>query len=107
MSIVVKGEEADKVSRAKDNLLYQSFVRLYQQAGPSSLCATVLPSGFMFGYDGVMALLIGQRVSTEFAWSPSDQDRKRWTYHQQQIRQRAQSALPMRQALKHVIGKSA
>ena len=81
------------------------FVNLYQEAGPSSLCATLLPSGYMFGYDGFMALLIGQRVPTKFSWQPGDEDQKRWSYHQDQIRNRAKNALSMQQALQHVLSK--
>lgn len=79
-----------------------AFVELYQQVGPSSLCATLLPSGYTFGYDGFMALLIGQRAPTEFTWQPTTDDKRRWAYHQNQIRNRAQNALPMQQALQHV-----
>ena len=52
-----------------------------------------------------MALLIGQRAPTEFSWEPSDEDQKRWAYHQGQIRSRVQKALPMHQALQHVVAK--
>ena len=42
------------------------LVELYRHAGPSLLCEAVLPGAFLFGYDGFMALLVGQRVETQF-----------------------------------------
>ena len=80
------------------------FVELYQQAGPSSLCSTVLPGGHIFGYDGFMNLMIGQRVPTSYETRLSDDERRRWDAYRDDVRAKISRALPMREAIRGVMG---
>ncbi len=75
------------------------MVELYKRFGPSTLCTTVLPSGHVFGYDGFMAMLIGQRVPTSYTPKLSDADNDAWRAHQSRIREQVQAAVPMDIAL--------
>ncbi|MFC1757858.1 tryptophan halogenase family protein [Planctomycetota bacterium] len=75
------------------------MVELYSQFGPSTLCTTALPSGNIFGYDGFMALLIGQRVPTSYSPKLSNADEQAWRDHQSRIREQVRSAIPMDIAL--------
>jgi len=80
------------------------LVQLYREAGPSSLCSTVLPSGHIFGYDGFMTLLVGQRVPTAYRGHLSDEDRHIWNAHRDKIRQDISRASPMEQGLRMIYG---
>jgi tryptophan halogenase len=94
--------------RASVNLAgAQELVELYQQAGPSTLCATVLPGGHVFGYDGFMALLIGQRVPTAYRTELSSDDVRIWNAYRDDLRRQISRALPMREALGHLCTRSA
>jgi tryptophan halogenase len=79
------------------------FVQLYQQAGPSSLGAALLPAGQIFGYDGFMNLMIGQRVPTAFEPVISDDEQHRWNAYREAIRQKISQALPMAEAARLVL----
>ena len=78
------------------------LVEVFHRAGPSTLCETVLPGSFLFGYDGFMALLIGQRVATEFQSDLTDNDLRRWDAYREDIRQTVRNALPMEVALRQI-----
>lgn len=78
------------------------FVDLYQRVGPSSLCATTLPGGHVFGFDGFISLLIGQRVPTSYEPTFSEGEWQLWRRHCQQNRQATSSALPMREAFRQL-----
>ena len=80
------------------------LVQLYREAGPSSLCSTVLPSGHIFGYDGFMTLLVGQRVPTAYRGHLNDEDRNIWNNHRDKIRQDISRASPMEQGLRMIYG---
>jgi tryptophan halogenase len=78
------------------------FVELYRHAGPSSLCATTLPVGQTFGYDGFMNLMIGQRVPTLFEPEISDEERRRWIAYRNAVRGQISTALCMTEAMRSV-----
>ncbi len=80
----------------------REFVELYQQVGPSSLCATVLPGGHIFGYDGFMNLMIGQRVPTSYEPHLTSEELRRWDAHRDGVRNSIARALPMRDAIRAV-----
>jgi tryptophan halogenase len=80
----------------------QPFVEMYQQAGPSTMCATVMPGGHIFGYDGFMALLVGQRVPTLYRTELSDDDLQRWKLYRDEIQRSISRAIPVREALAHI-----
>ena len=80
------------------------LVELFQEAGPSTLCTTSLPSGHVFGYDGFMSLLVGQRVPTRFRNDLSAHDRERWDQYRQALREQTRHALPMRVAIDQLCG---
>jgi tryptophan halogenase len=82
------------------------LVRYFQAAGPSTLCGGMLPSGRIFGYDGFMTLLVGQRVATEFQLQLTDDDRQRWNQHRQRVLREVSRALPMDEALRHIYGNA-
>ena len=78
------------------------LVDLYQQVGPSSLCTTVLPGSHIFGYDGFMNLLIGQRVPTAYSSQLTEDERRRWDVYREDVRQSIAQALPMADAIRAV-----
>jgi tryptophan halogenase len=80
------------------------LVSLYQEAGPSTLCGTLLPSGHIFGYDGFMTLLIGQRVDTAYRADLSENDQRVWNAYREQVRRNVSRAIPMEEGLRHVYG---
>ncbi len=80
------------------------LVELYRESGPSTLCGTLLPSGHIFGYDGFMTLLIGQRIPTAYRSQLNDLDRRRWNEYRDQIRTSVSRALPMDDALRLFYG---
>jgi tryptophan halogenase len=87
--------------RADTNLAgARELVELYQQAGPATLCATALPGGHIFGYDGFMSLLVGQRVPTAYANALSPDDLRIWNAYRNDIRRQIGQALPMEVALR-------
>ena len=77
----------------------EEMVDLYRRFGPSTLCTTPLPSDHVFGYDGFMAMLIGQRVPTSYVPKLSAADNESWLTHQSRVREQVRSALPMDVAL--------
>ena len=76
-----------------------ALIDVYKRFGPSTLCAAALPSDHVFGYDGFMAVLIGQRVPTDYELKLSEADTKSWHAHQAQIREHIGASLPMDVAL--------
>ena len=93
-----------KHCRAETNLAGATeLVDFYRQAGPSTLCGALLPSGRIFGYDGFMTVLIGQRVETAYRGNLSEDDLQIWETYRQQIRQEISQALPMQAGLRRVL----
>ena len=77
----------------------QGLVDFYEAAGPSYMCRHYIPRSSIFGYNGYMVMLIGQRVSTRFNYAPSQKDREIWKQHQKSVRKVISHAMPMREAL--------
>jgi tryptophan halogenase len=76
----------------------EEFVEYYQKSGPSPL-ANLLADQGMFGFEGYMTMLLGQRVPTERPVQLTDQDQADWDAFRAHVRWRAAQALSMREAL--------
>jgi len=80
----------------------QELVDFYCDAGPSTMAGAVIPAGHIFGYDGFMTMLVGQRVPTQYRLALSDDDLRAWETYLRQVRSEVAAALPMADALKLV-----
>ena len=78
------------------------MVDLYEQAGPTTLCDMVLPGGYLFGYDGFMSLMVGQRAPTRFKNELTSEDLARWDAYRAELRRRIGPAVPMNEALRRL-----
>ncbi len=77
----------------------EEFVEYYQKAGPSPLANFLAADYSIFGFEGYMTMLLGQRVPTERPVQLTDQDRIDWEAYRAHVRWRAAQALTMRDAL--------
>ncbi len=92
-----------KFARAQTSLGgAEEFVEYYQKAGPSFLSLGMIGDRSIFGFDGYINMLVGQKVPTERPPRLSDQDIAGWKKHQAEVRARAASALTAEQALELV-----
>ena len=80
------------------------LVKFYQAVGPSTFAGAMIASGRIFGYDGFMTLLIGQKVATEFEARLSDSEIQAWIAYRARLREQCDAALPMEEALPLVLG---
>ncbi len=79
------------------------LIDYYREIGPSLLCKPLIPSTSIFGYNGYMALLVGQRVPTKARMELTQREWYSWDAHRNNIRQAAETALPMREGLQHYL----
>lgn len=79
------------------------IVEYYQQNGPSSLWRHALIDQIdQFGYEGYLAMLVGQRVPYQTSFRISDSERETFRKIQQQNRQRASQGFSVAEALEIV-----
>ena len=76
----------------------ESLVELYRAAGPSTMCDALIPPKTIFGFNGYLSMLIGQRVPTDYRFQPSVEETRRWESYRHRIRQQVQRSLPMQVA---------
>ena len=77
----------------------QPLVEMYRKVGPHQACKELVPRDTLVQFEGYLALLIGQRVSTDCVSHFDDQDKHDWETLQQMIGQQVNRALPVREAL--------
>ncbi|MEM7312921.1 MAG: FAD-dependent oxidoreductase [Planctomycetota bacterium] len=77
----------------------QPLIDFYLENGPSSLGESLIARNSIFRYDGYLANLIGQQVTTEYKFQPSSTDRQRWQAIKSRVRETTLHALSMDQAL--------
>ena len=76
------------------------FLEYYRQNGPSTLWAkTLLHPDDQFQMEGYLAMLVGQRVPYETAFSPTDQERQFWAQAQRKFQAQAAAGFDVREAL--------
>ena len=77
----------------------EEFIDYYVNAGPSLLSLGMIGDRSIFGFDGYMNMLLGQKVPTRRPPHLTDSDLAGWKLHQADVRARAASALTAEQAL--------
>jgi len=80
----------------------EEFVDYYVNAGPSLLSLGMIGDRSIFGFDGYMNMLLGQKVATKRPPRLTDADIAGWKRHQADVRARAASALSAEKALELV-----
>ena len=77
-----------------------AIVEFYQENGPSLLWSKMLlgPND-PFGWEGYLAMLVGQRVPYRNRYVPSESERHEWRRIQDNLRTKALAAMPQEQAL--------
>lgn len=78
----------------------EPIVEYYQQNGPSTMWNdTLIDPVDQFKYDGILTLLIGQKVPYETDFVPSEQELKIWKKIQEKHRRQAEEAMTSEEAL--------
>jgi tryptophan halogenase len=78
------------------------LVDYYQHAGPSGLCNALTDPLGIFGHQGYLNMLIGQRVPTSTPLALNAPEQQQWTAYRERFRLATEAALPMREALQRV-----
>ncbi len=70
------------------------LVEYYQENGPSTFCRrSVLPNDYVFGMDGFLTLLMGQKVPFRKLYEPSELELQTWEAHREANRRIADRGL--------------
>lgn len=78
----------------------EPMVEYYQRNGPSVLWANhLLPPADPFGWEGYLAMLVGQQVEYDNTHVPTDHELAQWRQYKQQLRDRALGGFPQEEAL--------
>jgi tryptophan halogenase len=80
----------------------EEFVDYYINAGPTMLSSGMIGDRSIFGFDGYMNMLLGQKVPTKHPPRLTERDIEGWKNHQRDVRARAAKALPAEKALELV-----
>jgi len=80
----------------------EEFVDYYVNAGPSILSLGMIGDRSIFGFDGYMNMLLGQKVPTRRPPQLTEADIAGWKQHQADVRARAAKALTAEKALELV-----
>jgi tryptophan halogenase len=76
------------------------IVEFYKENGPSLLWArSVIGATDPFGWEGYLAMLVGQKVPYAHKHKPSEQEQQVWSGIKQQLKTRALAAMPQEEAL--------
>lgn len=78
----------------------EPLIEMYRQSGPAALCEDHIPRESIFGYEGFLTLIQGQRVATDFQPQVDESEWKIWRSYQERFRMYARQALPMPEAIK-------
>jgi tryptophan halogenase len=79
----------------------EQLVDYYREAGPSGLNNIVMEPLSIFGFDGYITMLVGQRVQTNAHKTLTKRESETWESYRNIVRHNVTLALPMREALEH------
>jgi tryptophan halogenase len=83
----------------------EPIVEWYRQLGPNPYAGPgYVDSQDIFGMDGFLVMLTGQRVPHETTYRPSEQERRQWNAARGQYQARAANAMSVREAMAVVTG---
>ena len=78
----------------------ETFVEYYQENGPSAIWGKALVGGEdVFGTEGYLAMMVGQKVPTRRPFAPGDRERQLWKAIVESNRAAARAGLTVRQSL--------
>ena len=78
----------------------EEFVEYYRENGPSAIWkGTLIRGRDVFGYEGWLAMMVGQAVPYRREFGPSDAERQTWQAIQMHNREQAQAGLTVRETL--------
>jgi tryptophan halogenase len=80
----------------------QRLVDLYRVAGPTSIIDHLVPGKTIFGLQGYLSLMTGQRAPTEWREEPTRGEWQAYEQYRQRIRHDAASAIGVKEALQLV-----
>jgi tryptophan halogenase len=72
---------------------------LYHAAGPTSVIDHVIRPNTIFGLQGYLCMLVGQRAPTEWTEQPTRGEWQAYDQYRQMLRNEASQAIGMREAL--------
>jgi len=84
----------------------EELVRVYSETGPAASLKTLFPATSIFGYDGFVTMLLGQRVPTKARTRLTAEESGHWNAHRDRIRNSIKAALPMKPALLRIFEES-
>lgn len=78
----------------------QEYVEYFQENGPSTIWKDILVYGRdVFGFEGYLAMLVGQKVPCDWAFVPDERESRLWKSIQQVNEAQGAAGLTVRQAL--------
>jgi len=75
------------------------IIEMYRQAGPSALLEDYIPRESIFGYEGFMTMIQGQRIPSDFDPMVEESEWKIWRSYQERFKLQAKQALSMPEAI--------
>jgi tryptophan halogenase len=79
------------------------LIEFYRAVGPTQIGHIFLPRQSVFGHRGYLALLGGQRVATDYAFTPTADEAALWNAHVARVAQAAGAALRVEDALELIV----
>ena len=73
----------------------QPLLDFYSDCGPSSIASELISSNSVFRHAGYLAMLIGQRVPSDYEFSVSPAELKQWSQIRSRVRSTALEAIPV------------
>lgn len=73
----------------------QPLLDFYRECGPSSMASELVPSNSIFRHAGYLAMLIGQRVPSNYEFNVSQDESKKWEHIRERVRATALEAIPV------------
>ncbi len=83
----------------------EAFVEYFQAAGPSLLAAPLIRQESIFGLEGYLTILLGQRTPTHCPLNLSPSDWQAWDAYRERLRQTAARNLTMAQSAAIISGQ--
>jgi tryptophan halogenase len=75
------------------------LVELYEAVGPTTVCDHLIPRNTVFGLNGYLSLMVGQRAPTRWNEEPTPQEWQAYEAYRHRVRQEVAHAVDVRQAL--------
>ncbi|MEC8834672.1 MAG: tryptophan halogenase family protein [Pseudomonadota bacterium] len=80
----------------------EELVDFYRLAGPSRVCDAYITPGSIFGYNGYLLILVGQRVKTQYQNRFNASQLQTWELYREGIRRDIANTVPVREGLQIV-----